>query len=48
MSHKPVGAEKIWRVGVQHIKVEDLILVSLHHVSKGSWQPHFRLRRDIQ
>lgn len=46
MSNKPleVDAERSWKVGTQHIKMEDLILVSLHHVSKGSWQPHFRLR----
>ncbi|KAN0088539.1 hypothetical protein V8E55_005596 [Tylopilus felleus] len=50
MSNKPleVGAERDWKVGPQHIKVEDLILVSLHHVSKGSWQPQFRLRRDFR
>lgn len=42
-----VDAERSWEVGIQHIKVEDLILVSLHHVSKGSWQPQFRLRRDV-
>ncbi|KAF8557781.1 hypothetical protein OG21DRAFT_1456949 [Imleria badia] len=49
MSNKPleVGADKSWKVGPQHIKVEDLILVSLHQVSKGSWQPQFRLRRDF-
>ncbi|KAF8420345.1 hypothetical protein L210DRAFT_3425104 [Boletus edulis BED1] len=49
MSNKPleVGAERSWKVGPQHIKLEDLILVSLHHVSKGSWQPQFRLRRDV-
>ncbi|KAH7907264.1 hypothetical protein BJ138DRAFT_521918 [Hygrophoropsis aurantiaca] len=40
-------AEKKWRVGPRHIKVEDLILVSLHHISQGSWQPQLRLRRDI-
>ncbi|KAG7443628.1 uncharacterized protein BT62DRAFT_878195, partial [Guyanagaster necrorhizus] len=36
-----------WRVGTQPntIRVEDLVLVSLHHVSMGSWQPHLRLRR---
>lgn len=49
MSNKPLdfGAERGWKVGPQHIKMEDLILVSLHHVSKGSWQPQFRLRRDV-
>ena len=49
MLNKPLeaGAERGWKVGRQHIEVEDLILVSLHHVSKGSWQPQFRLRRDV-
>ncbi|KIJ61274.1 hypothetical protein HYDPIDRAFT_97134 [Hydnomerulius pinastri MD-312] len=36
-----------WRVGKRNIKVEDLMLVSLHHVSKGSWQPQLRLRRPL-
>ncbi|KAK0434520.1 uncharacterized protein EV420DRAFT_398780 [Desarmillaria tabescens] len=38
-----------WRVGTQPntIRVEDLVLVSLHHVSMGSWQPHLRLRRPL-
>ncbi|KZP26607.1 hypothetical protein FIBSPDRAFT_909149 [Athelia psychrophila] len=34
-----------WRVG--RVRFEDLVLVSLHHVSQGSWQPHLRLRRTI-
>ncbi|KAF9222378.1 hypothetical protein BS17DRAFT_709070 [Gyrodon lividus] len=38
-------SDRRWKVGKQHIKVEDLVLVSLHHVSKGSWQPQLRLRR---
>ncbi|KAF8557780.1 hypothetical protein OG21DRAFT_1505038 [Imleria badia] len=42
---KPMEAEsdRKWKIGNRHIKVEDLILVSLHHVSKGSWQPQLRL-----
>ncbi|KAN0088540.1 hypothetical protein V8E55_005597 [Tylopilus felleus] len=46
VQNKPMEAEsdKRWKVGNCHIKVEDLILVSLHHVSKGSWQPQLRLR----
>ncbi|KAF9048219.1 hypothetical protein BDZ89DRAFT_1089137 [Hymenopellis radicata] len=38
-----------WRVGSSQgtIRVEDLVLVSLHHVSMGSWQPHLRLRRQL-
>ncbi|KAF8845189.1 hypothetical protein BDN67DRAFT_962135 [Paxillus ammoniavirescens] len=38
-------ADAKWKIGSSHIKVEDLILVSLHHVSKGSWQPQFRMRQ---
>ncbi|KAJ7253233.1 hypothetical protein C8J57DRAFT_1008839, partial [Mycena rebaudengoi] len=36
-----------WRVGPgpNQIKLEDLVLVTIHHVSMGSWQPHLRLRR---
>lgn len=41
------NADRRWKVGPKHIKVEDLILVSLHHVSKGSWQPQLRLRRPL-
>ncbi|KZT27837.1 hypothetical protein NEOLEDRAFT_1130325 [Neolentinus lepideus HHB14362 ss-1] len=33
-----------WKVGPHGIQLHDLILVSLHHVSKGSWQPQLRLR----
>lgn len=40
-------ADRRWRVGRKHIKMEELILVSLHHVSKGSWQPQLRLRTDL-
>lgn len=36
-----------WRVGPNHIQLEDLILVSIHHVSMGSWQPQLRLRRPF-
>ncbi|KAG0709199.1 hypothetical protein DFH29DRAFT_218956 [Suillus ampliporus] len=41
-------SDPVWRIGPCHIAVEDLILVSLHHVSQGSWQPQLRLRRQIQ
>jgi hypothetical protein len=36
-----------WRFGdgPNDIKLEDLILVSMHHVSLGSWQPQLRLAR---
>ncbi|KAJ7257941.1 hypothetical protein B0H12DRAFT_464314 [Mycena haematopus] len=42
-------ADARWRVGPgpNQIKLEDLILVSIHHVSMGSWQPHLRLRRPF-
>jgi hypothetical protein len=33
-----------WRIG-EDIKLEDLVLVSMHHVSLGSWQPQLRLLR---
>jgi len=40
-----------WRVstgpGLNYIRFEDLILVSLHHVSIGSWQPQLRLNRSF-
>ncbi|KAG5650837.1 hypothetical protein H0H81_010867 [Sphagnurus paluster] len=38
-----------WKVGKRpnEIKFEDLILVSMHHVSMGSWQPQLRLRRPL-
>jgi hypothetical protein len=37
-----------WAVGdAPLIRLEDLLLVSLHHVSIGSWQPHLRLRRPV-
>ena len=36
-------SEAKWRVGTRGIRLEDLILVGLQHVSMGSWQAHFRL-----
>ena len=41
------GADQQWRVGNDKnaIKFEDLDLLSLHHVSMGSWQPHLQLRQ---
>ncbi|KAG6877147.1 hypothetical protein C0993_009940 [Termitomyces sp. T159_Od127] len=38
-----------WKVGPRNheIKLEDLYLVSMHHVSMGSWQPQLRLRRPL-
>lgn len=34
-----------WKVGdtPDRVQLEDLVLVSLHNVARGSWQPHFRL-----
>ncbi|KIY69196.1 hypothetical protein CYLTODRAFT_420910 [Cylindrobasidium torrendii FP15055 ss-10] len=42
-------ADARWRVGNSQgsIRADDLVLVSLHHVSMGSWQPHLRLRRPL-
>lgn len=39
-----------WKIGdgPDDIKLEDLILVSIHHVSLGSWQPHLRLVRPLR
>ena len=38
-------ADLRWRVGgANGIKVDDLVLVGLQHVSKGSWQAYVRLR----
>ncbi|KIK80097.1 hypothetical protein PAXRUDRAFT_159591, partial [Paxillus rubicundulus Ve08.2h10] len=47
MSKRPmeIGSDQQWRVGPHHITLDDLILVSLHHISRGSWQPQIRLRR---
>ena len=39
-------ADPRWRVGAEHIKLEDLMLVGLQHVSMGSWQAHLRLMRN--
>jgi hypothetical protein len=41
------GSDDKWRIGngPNDIKFEDLMLVSIHHVSPGTWQPHLRLRR---
>jgi hypothetical protein len=39
--------DRRWRVGARYIRVDDLMLVSLHHISKGSWQPQLRLRTPL-
>lgn len=36
-----------WKVGLGHITIDDLSLVGLQHVSKGSWQCHLRLNRPL-
>ena len=33
-----IGEER-WRVGSGHIELKDLVLDSIEHVTKGSWQP---------
>ncbi|KII91553.1 hypothetical protein PLICRDRAFT_173384 [Plicaturopsis crispa FD-325 SS-3] len=37
------GSNPIFKVGPGAITADDLVLVSLHHVSQGSWQPQLRL-----
>lgn len=39
------AGEAKWKVGSRGIKLEDLMLVGLQHVSMGSWQAHVRLLR---
>lgn len=31
--------EERWRVGNGHLELKDLVLDSIEHVTKGSWQP---------
>jgi hypothetical protein len=43
-------ADVKWKVGTQEneVKLDDLLqLVSMHHVTMGSWQPQLRLRRPF-
>ncbi|PCH44367.1 hypothetical protein WOLCODRAFT_138962 [Wolfiporia cocos MD-104 SS10] len=40
-------ADPRWRVGKNHINLDDMILVGLQHVSMGSWQAHVRLRARV-
>ncbi|KAG2070213.1 hypothetical protein BDR04DRAFT_1155820 [Suillus decipiens] len=47
MERMEMEADRRWRVGTRYIRMEDLILVSLHHISKGSWQPQLRLRTPL-
>jgi hypothetical protein len=40
--------ESQYRIGPGYIEAAHLVLMSLKHVSKGSWQPEFRvIRRDL-
>jgi hypothetical protein len=39
--------EPIWGVGARKIEVNDLVLVRLDHVSKGSWQAQLQLLRPL-
>ena len=40
-------ADPRWHIGdgPNDVKLDDLVLVSIHHVSLGSWQPQLRLIR---
>jgi len=35
-----------WRIGADGIRIEDIVLVSLHRMSQGSWQPKLCLLHD--
>ena len=42
MENEPIDSHnEKWRLGTGHITIDQLTLVALEHVSKGSWQPHF-------
>ena len=42
MENEPVDPHnEKWRLGAGHITIDQITLVALEHVSKGSWQPHF-------
>ncbi|KAF9649174.1 hypothetical protein BDM02DRAFT_3095106 [Thelephora ganbajun] len=40
-----VISDECWRVGNGHIELKDLILGSIEHVTKGSWQPQIFVMR---
>ncbi len=42
------GAELQWAVGPGKIDVDDLLLVSMVHVSMGSWQANLQLNRPLR
>jgi len=35
--------ESLWRLDHDHLTVNSLLLISLSHVSQGSWQPSFKV-----
>ena len=39
--------EPIWAVGARKIEVNDLVLVRLDQVSKGSWQAQLQLLHPL-
>ncbi|KAH9983767.1 hypothetical protein BJV77DRAFT_1041289 [Russula vinacea] len=45
---KSVGWDPAWLVGPRRIEVNDLVLVRLDHVSKGSWQVHLQLLHPLR
>ncbi|KAI0765568.1 hypothetical protein BC629DRAFT_916671 [Irpex lacteus] len=41
-------ADPQYKVGTNHIRIEDLDLLGLEHVAPGSWQAHVRLRHRTE
>ena len=39
--------DPIWAVGAHKIDINELVLVRLDHVSKGSWQMQVKLLRPL-
>ena len=39
--------DTLWAVGPGRIEFADLVLLSIHHVSKGSWQANLCLNRPL-
>ena len=42
------GSDERWRIGSSGIRLEDIVLVSLEHVAKASWQPVLHVVRDAR
>jgi hypothetical protein len=43
-------ADPLWQVGMSGkgvITLDDIVLVSLYHVSLGSWQPQLKLKHPF-